>query len=162
MVDRTTAGRTLQVLFLCTGNSARSIMAECVINRVGNGRFKGFSAGSHPRGEIHPMALELLRQLGYETKGLRSKGWDEFAAPGSPRLDFVFTVCDNAGGEVCPVWPGHPVTAHWSVNDPAAFAGPEERRREAFQRTYVELEHRIKRFVSQPIDSINGNRNRER
>lgn len=154
MADRTMASRRFNVLFLCTGNSARSIMAECALNRWGKGRFKGFSAGSHPKGDVHPMTLELLRQHGYETAGLRSKSWDEFAALDSPRLDFAFTLCDNAAGEVCPIWPGHPVTAHWGVNDPAAFAGPEERKREAFERAYLVLETLIKRFVSLPIDSL--------
>jgi len=146
--------RRFNVLFLCTGNSARSIMAECLLNRWGDERFKGFSAGSHPRGEIHPMALAFLRQHGYETACLRSKSWDEFAEPDSPRLDFVLTVCDNAAGEVCPFWPGQPITAHWSIEDPAAFAGPEESRRAAFQRAYLELEDLIRRFISLPIDSL--------
>jgi arsenate reductase len=146
--------RRFNVLFLCTENSARSIMAECLLNRWGRERFKGFSAGSHPRGEIHPMALELLHQHGYETACLRSKSWDEFAELDSPRLDFVFTVCDNAAGEVCPFWPGQPITAHWSIEDPAAFADPEECRRTAFQRAYLELESLIRRFISLPIDSL--------
>jgi arsenate reductase len=154
MGEHTMSGRRFNVLFLCTGNSTRSIMAECLLNRWGNGRFSGFSAGSHPRGEVHQMALELLRQRGCETAGLRSKSWDEFAKPDSPRLDFVITVCDNAAGEVCPIWPGRPITAHWSINDPAVFVGPEERKREAFQRAYIELENFIKRFVSLPIDSL--------
>ena len=145
------AERMFNVLFLCTGNSARSIMAECVLNRRGAGRFRGFSAGSYPRDEVHPMALELLRQLGYETAGLRSKSWDEFATPDSPRLDFIFTVCDNAAGEVCPIWPGQPVTAHWGIDDPAAVDGPDERKREAFHRAYIELEERIRLFISLPI-----------
>jgi len=129
-------------------------MAECALNRWGKGRFNGFSAGSHPQGEVHPIALELLRERGYETAGLRSKSWDEFAKPDSPRLDFIFTVCDNAAGEVCPLWPGQPITAHWSVSDPAAFAGPDERKRENFQRAYIQLETFIRRFVSLPIDSL--------
>jgi len=146
--------RTFNVLFLCTGNSARSIIAECALNRLGNGRFRAFSAGSHPRGEVHPMALELLRQRGYETAGLRSKSWNEFATPESPRLDCIITVCDNAAGEVCPVWPGRPVAAHWSIDDPAAFVGVEEEKREAFERAYVELEARIGRLVSLPFESL--------
>jgi protein-tyrosine-phosphatase len=173
--------RRFNVLFLCTGNSARSIMAECALNRWGKGRFNGFSAGSHPRGEVHPMALELLHQRGYETAGLRSKSWDEFAKSDSPRFDFVVTVCDNAADEICPVWPGQPITAHWSISDPAAFVGSEERKREDFQRAYIQLESFIRRFVNLPIDSLDrgsiarraaeigedirstgGNRNRER
>lgn len=148
------AERTFNVLFLCTGNSARSIIAECVLNRRGTGSFRGFSAGSYPRGEVHPMALGLLRQLGYETAGLRSKSWDEFAKPDSPRLDFIFTVCDKAAGEVCPVWPGQPITAHWGVDDPAAFDGSDERKREVFHRAYIELDERIRLFISLPIESL--------
>jgi ArsR family transcriptional regulator, arsenate/arsenite/antimonite-responsive transcriptional repressor / arsenate reductase (thioredoxin) len=148
------AERVFNVLFLCTGNSARSIMAECALNRWGHGRFKAFSAGSHPKWLVHPLTLELLRSLGYETAGLRSKSWDEFAQAGSPGLDFVFTVCDNAAGEVCPVWPGHPVTAHWGVKDPVAFAGSDEKKRRTFERAYRELETRIKLFTSLPIDSL--------
>lgn len=117
------AGREFNVLFLCTGNSARSIMAEFALNRWGAGRFRGFSAGSHPKGAIHPATLELLAALGYETAGLRSKSWDEFAAPSSPPMDFIITVCDSAAGEVCPIWPGRPLTAHWGLPDPAAFIG---------------------------------------
>src|SRR5262249_49519889 len=139
------------VLFLCTGNSARSIMAECLMNRWGQGRFKGFSAGSHPKGAVHPLALKLLKELNYETSGLRSKSWDEFAQPDSLRMDFVITVCDQAAAESCPVWPGHPVTAHWGIFDPAAFVGSEEETQELFLRTYTELESRIKVFVALPI-----------
>ena len=142
------------VLFLCTGNSARSIMAECAIGRWGKGKFKGFSAGSHPKGRIHPMSLKLLEELNYETSGLRSKSWDEFARPGSPPLDFVFTVCDQVAGEVCPVWPGQPITAHWGAADPAAFAGSEEATRRFFFRIYTELENRIKIFTSLRIETL--------
>jgi ArsR family transcriptional regulator, arsenate/arsenite/antimonite-responsive transcriptional repressor / arsenate reductase (thioredoxin) len=142
------------VLFLCTGNSARSIMAECSISRWGEGRFRGFSAGSHPKGAIHPMTLELLTKLNFETTGLRSKSWDEFARPESPPLDFVFTVCDQVAGEVCPVWPGQPVTAHWGVADPAAFVGTEEATRRFFYRIYTELDNRIKIFSSLRIDML--------
>jgi protein-tyrosine-phosphatase len=145
---------TLRVLFLCTGNSARSILAEAILNRLGAGRFRAYSAGSHPKGRVHPLALELLRERGYETAGLRSKSWDEFAGPGAPALDFVFTVCDDAAGEVCPLWRGQPVTAHWGVTDPAAFAGPEERQRQLFRRVYVELERRIDLFTSLPLESL--------
>lgn len=146
--------RILNVLFLCTGNSARSVMAECALNRWGKGRFHAFSAGSHPKGAVHPMTLELLNRLNYETSGLRSKSWDEFAATGSPELDFVFTVCDNAAGEVCPVWPGQPVTAHWGMRDPAAFEGADEEKRRLFYRIYLELENRVRLFASLPFDSL--------
>lgn len=148
--------REYNVLFLCTGNSARSIMAECAINRWGKGKFKGFSAGSHPKGAIHPMTLELLAELNYETKGLRSKSWDEFAAPGSPLLDFVFTVCDQAAAEQCPVWPGQPITAHWGVADPAAFEGTDEKKSRFFARIYRELENRIKIFTNLRIDALDS------
>jgi protein-tyrosine-phosphatase len=148
--------REYNVLFLCTGNSARSVMAECAINRWGRGQFRGFSAGSHPKGVVHPSTLELLETLGYDTKQLRSKSWDEFATPNSPRIDFVFTVCDEAATEQCPVWPGQPVTAHWGVTDPAAFNGTEEERRRVFARTYQELENRIKLFVDLDIDHLDS------
>ena len=148
------ADRRFNVLFLCTGNSARSVMAECAINRWGKGRFLGFSAGSHPKGTIHPMTLELLEKLNYEIATLRSKSWDEFVQPDSPKLDFVFTVCDQVAGEVCPVWPGQPITAHWGAADPAAFMGPDEATRRFFFRIYAELENRIKIFTSLPIDSL--------
>jgi arsenate reductase len=143
-----------RVLFLCTGNSARSIMAECALNRWGAGRFLAFSAGSHPRGRVHPVALEVLRGLAYSTEGLRSKGWDEFAQPGSPPLDFVFTVCDTAAGETCPLWPGQPVTAHWGVEDPAAFVGPPDAQRRLFSRVYFELEARIRVLSSLSLDNV--------
>jgi arsenate reductase len=143
------------VLFLCTGNSARSIMAECAINRRGKGKFRGFSAGSHPKGRVDPMALRLLERLNYRTVGLRSKSWDEFAeGRGGPPLDFVFTVCDQAAGEVCPAWPGQPMTAHWGVRDPAAFVGTEEQIYRLFRNIYGELDNRIKIFTSLPISSL--------
>lgn len=142
------------VLFLCTGNSARSVMAECALRRWGKGRFASFSAGSHPKGAIHPMTLRVLRELNYETSGLRSKSWDEFARPESPVMDFVFTVCDQAAGELCPVWPGQPITAHWGVADPAAFAGSEEQTRSFFRRIYWELENRIKVFASLRFETL--------
>jgi len=147
------ATRQFNVLFLCTGNAARSIMAECAISRWGKGKFRGFSAGSHPKGEIHPQTLRLLGELNYETSGLRTKSWDEFARADSPPLDFVFTVCDKVAGEVCPVWPGQPMTAHWGSADPAAFEGSEEATRRFFFRIYRELENRIKIFTSLPIES---------
>jgi protein-tyrosine-phosphatase len=148
------ATRIFNVLFLCTGNSARSILAEAILNRVGQGRFHGYSAGSHPNGKVNPHALELLRRLGFDTAGLRSKPWDEFAAPGAPDLHFVFTVCDNAAGEVCPVWPGRPMTAHWGMPDPAAVQGTELEIANAFRETFRGLERRIQMFTSLPIASL--------
>jgi arsenate reductase len=142
--------RTYGVLFLCTGNSARSILAEAILNRVGGERFRAYSAGSHPKGEVHPMALQLLRLAGFETSSLRSKGWDEFALPGAPPIDFVFTVCDDAAAEQCPVWPGHPTTAHWGVEDPAAFEGPEAEQLWTFRRVFAVLNRRIDLLVSLP------------
>jgi len=146
--------RVYNVLFLCTGNSARSIMAEALLNHWGKGHFKGFSAGSFPKGAVHPLSLELLARLELATAGLRSKSWDEFAAPGAPEMDFVFTVCDRAAGEVCPIWPGNPVTAHWGVPDPAAADGSEAQRRQAFRDALRMLEGRIKLFVALPIDKL--------
>jgi arsenate reductase len=146
--------RTYNVLFLCTGNSARSILAEVLVEHWGKGRFRGFSAGSFPRGTVHPLALELLGRLGLRVAGLRSKSWDEFADDRAPRMDFVFTVCDQAAGEVCPIWPGKPITAHWGVPDPAAAAGTEAARVQAFRDAYGQLENRIKRFVALPIDRL--------
>jgi protein-tyrosine-phosphatase len=148
------ASRPYNVLFLCTGNSARSILAEAVLNRLGNGRFKAFSAGSFPKGEVHPYAIDLLRRQNYPTKGLRSKSWDEFATPGAEPLDFVFTVCDNAAGETCPIWPGRPMTAHWGLPDPAAVEGAEAERRLAFADTLRMLHNRIGVFVNLPIKSL--------
>ena len=146
--------RTYQVLFLCTGNSARSILAEAILGRVGHGQFRAYSAGSFPKGRVHPMALDVLRARRYETDGLRSKSWDEFAKPGAPPLDFVFTVCDNAAGEVCPTWPGQPMTAHLGIADPAAVEGPPEIQRRAFERAYQELARRIELFLALPLSSI--------
>jgi arsenate reductase (thioredoxin) len=145
-----------KVLFLCTGNSARSIMAECILNRAGEGRFSGYSAGSHPGGRVHPHALSLLRSLNHPTDGLRSKSWDEFAAEGVPKMDFVFTVCDNAAGEICPIWPGTPMTAHWPFPDPAAFDGAESEHRTLFAEIYGMLERRISIFVDLPITTLDG------
>src|SRR6266480_2255635 len=148
------AERPCNVLFLCTGNSARSILAESLISHWGRGCFRGLSAGTHPRGAVHPVALELLRQMRLPTAGLRSKSWDEFAAPAAPPLDFVFTVCDQAAGEVCPYWPGQPMTAHWGVPDPAAVEGSETQQWLAFRTAFRALENRIRIFTSLPIASI--------
>lgn len=146
--------RPYNVLFLCTGNSARSIFGECIVNRFGRGRFNGFSAGSHPTGEVHPLALEVLGRNNYLTEGLRSKDWAEFAEPGAPVMDFVFTVCDRAATEVCPVWPGQPMTAHWGVPDPAAVEGNEVARMMAFRHAFAALQNRIQIFLSLPLASL--------
>ncbi len=145
--------KTYNVLFLCTGNSARSVIGECLVRELGQGRFRGFSAGSDPKGEVHPMALQVLEARGCDTAGLRSKSWDEFAQDDAPAMDFVFTVCGNAAGEVCPIWPGRPATAHWGIDDPAAQTGtPEERR--AFDLAYDQLERMILHFVSLDAESL--------
>lgn len=144
--------RTYNVLFLCTGNSARSIFGEVIMNQLARGRFRAYSAGSFPKGAVHPMAIELLNELHFPTADLRSKGWDEFARPGAPVMDFIFTVCDDAAGETCPVWPGHPMTAHWGIEDPAKVDGPEQKR--AFNTALTYLRARIQLFLSLPIESI--------
>ena len=144
--------RNYNLLFLCTGNSARSILAEALLNREGRGRFRAFSAGSFPKGTVHPAALDLLASLGFATDGCRSKSWDEFAGPDAPPMDFVVTVCDDAAGEVCPIWPGHPVTAHWGIEDPAAVEGPDQR--EAFERALTYLRNRIALFLSLPLEAL--------
>ncbi|MDH3314248.1 MAG: arsenate reductase ArsC [Gammaproteobacteria bacterium] len=146
--------RIYNVLFLCTGNSARSILGEAILNRLGEGRFKAYSAGSQPAGKINPHAIELLERLDYPTDGLRSKSWDEFSGPDSPQLDFVFTVCDSAGKETCPVWPGHPMTAHWGIPDPAAVEGSEAEKRLAFSDVYRMLNNRITLFLNVSIESL--------
>jgi len=146
--------RPWHVLFLCTGNSARSILAESLLNHCGRGTFIAHSAGSHPRGEVHPIAMQLLERMNLPTAGLRSKSWDEFARPGALALDFVFTVCDNAAGEMCPVWPGQPITAHWGVADPAAVGGTEADKWLAFRTAFRELESRIRMFTSLPVGSL--------
>lgn len=145
---------SFNVLFLCTGNSARSIMAEAILNREGRGKFRAFSAGSQPKGRVHPYALDLLRKLNFDVSGFRSKNWSEFARPDAPKLDFVFTVCDNAAGEVCPVWPGQPMTAHWGVPDPADAKGTEAEISLAFKDAYRMLAQRIGIFVALPIRSL--------
>ncbi len=159
------ADRVYNVLFLCTGNSARSILAEAIMNHRSKGRFKAFSAGSHPKGAVHPLALALLERMDIPTEGLRSKDWDEFAKPGAPQLDFVFTVCDNAAKEVCPVWPGQPMTAHWGQPDPAAVEGTDLNKTDAFRDAFRMLERRIAMFTSLPIASLDrlalGNKVRE-
>lgn len=155
------ADRIYNLLFLCTGNSARSIMAEALVGRWGLGRFRGFSAGSHPKGEVHPLAVRLLETLNFATRELRSKSWDEFARPGAPKMDFVFTVCDNAAAEVCPTWPGRPMTAHWGIADPAAVPGDEIVQMQAFRTALRELETRIKIFAALPIGSLDSLRLQE-
>ena len=146
--------RTHNVLFLCTGNSARSVMAERLMERRGDGRFRAHSAGSFPKGAVHPLALRLLAEQGLPTEGLRSKSWDEFARPGAPEMDFVFTVCDQAANEVCPVWPGRPVTAHWGVPDPAAVEGDEVRRAFAFREVFAVLDRRTRIFASLKVEAL--------
>ena len=148
------APKVFNVLFLCTGNSARSIMAEAVLNREGRGKFRAFSAGSHPKGKVHPYALDLLRKLNFDVSGVRSKSWSEFARADAPKLDFVFTVCDNAAAETCPVWPGQPMTAHWGIPDPAAATGNEAEVRLAFADAFRMLNNRISIFISLPIRSL--------
>lgn len=148
--------RPYNVLFLCTHNSARSIIAECVTNKLGAGNFKAYSAGSQPSGRVHPFALELVRRLGYDASGLRSKSWQEFARPGAPPLDFVFTVCDDAANEVCPVWPGQPMSAHWGVADPSRVEGTESERALAFADTHRMLYQRISIFTNLPLKSLDA------
>jgi len=150
--------KTYNVLFLCTGNSARSILAEAVLTRLGKGTFIGFSAGSHPKGNVNPFAIDLLKRLDFNTEGLRSKSWDEFARPDAPRMDFIVTVCDNAAGEVCPIWPGQPITAHWGIEDPAVVEGNDVRKAEAFETALRELESRIRLFLNLPIDALERER----
>lgn len=150
------AGEHYNVLFLCTGNSARSILGEAALNHLvpHSGRFRGFSAGSHPRGVVHPLALKLLDELDVPTADLRSKSWEEFAVPGAPRMDFVFTVCDQAAGEPCPYWPGRPITAHWGIPDPAAASGDEATRLRAFRDTLATLRRRLELFIALPLDTL--------
>jgi protein-tyrosine-phosphatase len=149
-----TTNTPLNVLFLCTHNSARSIIAECVMNRLGMGKFRGYSAGSQPSGKVHPYALDLLKHLNYDVSKLRSKSWEEFAAPGAPQLDFVFTVCDNAANETCPIWPGQPMSAHWGLPDPSAVEGNDAERHYAFADTHRMLYQRISIFTNLPLASL--------
>ena len=147
---------TSNVLFLCTGNSARSIMAEALLGVLGEGRFNAFSAGSHPNGQVQPFAADLATALGYPAERLRSKGWDEYAAPDAPRMDFIITVCDNAAGEACPIWPGQPAMAHWGVADPAAVAGSEDARRAAYRDAFATLRRRVELLLALPEDKLDG------
>lgn len=148
------ADHVFNVLFLCTGNSARSIMAEAILAKEDAGRFQAFSAGSSPKGEVHPSAIALLKNMDYETDVFRSKSWDEFSGPDAPKIDFVFTVCDNAASEPCPIWPGHPMTAHWGIPDPAAVEGTEVEKTQAFADAYRVLNKRIEVFINLPIESL--------
>ena len=148
--------RVANVLFLCTGNSARSILAESILNSRGRDAFQGFSAGSFPKGDVHPLALELLQAKGLPVRGLRSKSWDEYAASNGPAIDYIFTVCDNAAGEACPVWPGKPTSAHWGIPDPAAVHGAPQERRRAFQKAFDALDERIQRFLALPLKTLKG------
>lgn len=150
------SARIYNVLFLCTGNSARSILAEAILGRLGSGSFRAYSAGSFPKGEVHPAAVRLLDQLDYDTSGFRSKSWDEFSGEDAPQLDFIFTVCGNAAGETCPVWPGKPMTAHWGLPDPAAVEGSEAEVAAAFADTYRMLTNRIELFLALPLDAIDA------
>jgi arsenate reductase len=149
-----TSDRGYNILFLCTGNSARSVLGEAIVNHLGGGRFKGFSAGSQPRGEVHPYTLDLLKGLHLPTEGLFSKNWDLYAVPGAPKMDFIFTVCDSAAGEACPAWPGQPMTAHWGIPDPAAVEGSEVEKRAAFRQAYAALENRVRLFLNLPLASL--------
>jgi protein-tyrosine-phosphatase len=148
--------RIYNVLFLCTGNSARSVLAEAILDKIGAGKFKAYSAGSQPKGQVNPNTIRLLDKLGYDTAGFRSKSWSEFARPGAPAMDFVFTVCDNAAGESCPVWPGQPITAHWGISDPAAATGKDAQIALAFSEAYRMLERRIQAFAALPIASFDS------
>ncbi|MCC2596836.1 arsenate reductase ArsC [Pusillimonas sp. MFBS29] len=146
--------RTYNVLILCTGNSARSIMAEALINTMGEGRFHAYSAGSHPTGKVNPFAIEKVESVKYPTENLRSKSWDEYATPDAPEMDFIITVCDNAAGEVCPVWPGQPISAHWGFEDPAAVEGTDDEKRRAFEQTFRHIMTRVRLFVSLPLTML--------
>jgi len=148
--------KPFNVLFLCTGNSARSILAEALVSHLGGGRFRGFSAGSHPAGQVNPYAIELAREMGADPRGFRSKSWEEFARADSPQMDFIITVCDNAAGEVCPIWPGKPIAAHWGVADPAAVEGSDEQKRAAFRDAAATLRRRIELMINLPMDRLDN------
>ena len=148
--------KVYNILVLCTGNSARSIMAEGLINTMGHGRFKAYSAGSHPNGQVNPFALERIEAIGYDAAACRSKSWDEFALPDSPKMDFVITVCDNAAGEVCPIWPGQPITAHWGFEDPAAVMGDDAKKRHAFEKIFHQIMNRVQLFVNLPLKTLDA------
>lgn len=150
------ADKVYNILVLCTGNSARSIMAEALFNVIGKGRFKAYSAGSHPTGKVHPLAIEQVKLLGYPIENLKSKSWDEFAMQDSPQMDFIFTVCDNAAGEVCPVWAGKPITAHWGFEDPAAAVGTDEEKRREFQNIFRYMTNRVQLFVNLPLANLDS------
>jgi arsenate reductase len=152
--EKTMSDKVFNVLFICTGNSARSILAEAIMNQLGGGRFNADSAGSFPKGHVHPLTLETLRDMKYDVSAFRSKSWDEFAEANAPQMDFIFTVCDNAGGEVCPIWPGHPVTAHWGFPDPAAAEGAADLKKAAFGKTYREISQRLRIFLNLPFDKL--------
>ena len=154
--ERLHMDKVYNVLVLCTGNSARSILGEALINTLGQGRFRAFSAGSHPGGVVNPYAIAQLQAIGYPTENLRSKSWDEFAAPGAPEMDFVFTVCDKAAGEMCPIWPGHPMTAHWGFEDPAAVQGSDAEKRHAFSQVFRQIRNRVQSFVALPLDKLDA------
>ena len=148
------SNRIYNVLFICTGNSARSILAEAILNQLGRDHFRAYSAGSFPKGQVHPLTIETLKKHKFETGSFRSKSWDEFARSDAPQMDFIFTVCDNAGGEVCPVWPGHPMTAHWGFPDPAAVDGTGEMKQAAFDKTYREISQRLRIFLNLPFEKL--------
>jgi arsenate reductase len=152
--EKAMSDKPYNVLFICTGNSARSILAEAIMNQIGGGHFRAYSAGSQPKGQVHPLTLEVLQERKFDTSSLRSKSWDEFALPDAPQMDFIFTVCDNAGGEVCPLWPGHPVTAHWGFPDPAAAEGTPEMRKAAFAKTFREISQRLRIFLNLPFAKL--------
>lgn len=154
--------RIYNVLFLCTHNSARSILAEAILNHLARGRFKGFSAGSSPSGKVNPLALETLQKAGLGTNGLHSKNWDEFTVPGAPEMDIVVTVCDNAAGEVCPIWPGQPIRVHWGLDDPSRVTGDDKAKRTAFSKTYQEMTRRLQKLVSLPVEGFDRNALREK